>query len=59
MNTPFFTLREEGPATLGFCGTALVTSSGWSSARFFPLSLEVKDENVRFSVSSVCRNQLC
>ena len=59
MNTPFFAVREERQATLGSCGTALVTSSGWSSGRFFPLSLKVKDENVRFSVGWVCRYQLC
>jgi len=59
INTPFFTVREEGSATLGSCGTAIVTSSGWLSARFFPLRLEVKDENVRLSVPSVCGYQLC
>lgn len=59
VSTPFFTVREEGPATLKSCGTALVTSSEWLSDRFFPLSLKVKDKNVRFSVPSVCRYQLC
>ena len=59
VSTPFFTVREEGPATLKSCGTALVTSSEWLSDRFFPLSLKMKDKNVRFSVPSVCRYQLC
>lgn len=59
MNTPFFAVREDEPATLGSCGRSLMSSSGGSSARFFPLPLKLKDENVRFNVPSVCRYQPC
>ena len=53
MNTPFFTVTEDGPAALGSCGVSLVTSSSLLDARFFPLSLELK-RKVRFNVPSVC-----
>ena len=55
MNAPFFVAGEDGPATLGPREASLMISSGWLSARFFPLPLELKDVNVRFDVPSMCR----
>ena len=55
MSAPFFVAGEDGPATLRSREASLMISSGWPSARFFPLPLELKDVNVRFDVPSMFR----